>query len=127
MQKLMVAALLFLPLTPALAVDCDNASSQSEMNQCASEEYKKADDELNSVYKQTLKSTSGKQKTLLQQAQKKWISYRDADCHFQTFKSMGGSLWSMNVSGCLRDKTRQRTSELKNMLNCPEGDVSCPL
>ncbi|OON41819.1 hypothetical protein BTJ39_01270 [Izhakiella australiensis] len=127
MQKLIIASLLFLPVAPALAVDCANATTQADMNQCANEDYKKADGELNTTYKQALKATSGKQKSLLQAAQKKWIEYRDADCNFQTFKSKDGTVWPMNVSACLQDKTQQRTKELKSMLNCPEGDVSCPL
>jgi len=48
---------LLLALTPFLftsvahaAVDCANASDQSTMNQCAGQEYKAADKELNAVY-----------------------------------------------------------------------------
>ncbi|SFN04569.1 Uncharacterized conserved protein YecT, DUF1311 family [Izhakiella capsodis] len=127
MQKLIVASLLIIPTAQALAVDCTKATTQAEMNQCANADYKNADSELNLIYKHVLKSTSGEHKSLLQAAQRKWIEYRNADCQFQTFKSKSGTVWPMNFSTCLENKTRQRTKELKEMLSCPEGDVSCPL
>lgn len=126
-KKLAVAALILLPLTQAAAADCSNARTQREMNQCATTAYKAADKALNAAYQQVLKQTSGEQKSLLQSAQKKWIGYRDADCLFQAFTSRDGTMNAMNTAACLQTKTEQRTRELKAMLNCPEGDVSCPL
>ncbi|WP_456310152.1 lysozyme inhibitor LprI family protein [Serratia proteamaculans] len=127
MKKLILASLLLWPVSQVSAADCDNAETQLEMNQCANADYKKADKELNSTYQQVLKSTSGEQTALFRKAQKKWIEYRDADCQFQTFASSEGSVNSMNIGLCLKAKTEQRTKELKDMLSCPEGDVSCPL
>lgn len=127
MKKMIAISLVLLPLTQALAADCGDAQTQSEMNQCFSADYKKADKELNNTYQKALKLTSGEQRNLLQSAQKKWISYRDADCKFQTYKSSGGSVNPMNTAICLQTKTEQRTKELESMLKCPEGDVSCPL
>ncbi|WP_308539042.1 lysozyme inhibitor LprI family protein [uncultured Pantoea sp.] len=127
MKKLIIAALIAFPVSQALAVDCENAEKQLDMNQCANTEYKVADKELNQTYQKALKATSGEQKSLLQSSQRKWIEFRDADCKFQTFISKGGSINSMNLSNCLLDKTKQRTDEFKKMLDCPEGDISCPL
>ncbi|QEW34564.1 DUF1311 domain-containing protein (plasmid) [Erwinia billingiae] len=127
MIKQVVLSLTFFHMTQTIAADCNDAGTQSEMNQCAAEDYKKMDKELNTAYQQTLKKTSGEQKKRLQSAQKKWISYRDADCSFQTYKSSDGTISPLNTARCLQVKTEQRTRELKNMLNCPEGDVSCPL
>ncbi|CAH0199052.1 hypothetical protein SRABI13_01681 [Erwinia aphidicola] len=127
MKKLIFPLLVLLPMTSAFALDCNNAQTQLDMNQCASAEYKKSDNELNNTYQQVLKATSGEQTNLLKKSQNKWIEYRDTDCKFQTYSSRGGSINSMNVSHCLTGKTEQRTKELKEMLNCPEGDVSCAL
>lgn len=127
MKKLILASLLLWPVSQVWAADCDNANTQLEMNQCASADYKKADKELNSTYQQVLKSTAGEQTALFRKAQRKWIEYRDADCQSQTFAWRDGSISSMNFGLCLKAKTEQRTKELKDMLNCPEGDVSCPL
>ncbi|WP_455816202.1 lysozyme inhibitor LprI family protein [Pseudomonas cerasi] len=127
MKKMLTLCLALFPCSQLMAADCNNAQTQSEMNQCAFADYKKADKELNSTYQKALKMTSGEQQNLLQSAQKKWISYRDADCKFQTYKSSDGSVNPMNTAICLQNKTEQRTKELQSMLNCPEGDVSCPL
>lgn len=127
MKKLILASLFISPVSLVWAADCNNAETQLEMNQCINADYKKADKELNSTYQQALKSTSGEQTALFRKAQKKWIEYRDADCQSQTFASHEGSINSMNIGLCLKAKTEQRTKELKDMLNCPEGDVSCPL
>ena len=127
MKKMILSLLVMLPVTSAFALDCNNAQTQLDMNQCASAEYTKADKALNSTYQQVLKATSGEQTDLLKKSQNKWIEYRDADCKFQTYSSKGGSINSMNVSHCLTGKTEQRNNELKEMLNCPEGDISCAL
>lgn len=127
MKKMVALCLVLFPCSQVMAADCDNAQTSSDINQCAAADYKKADKELNSTYQKALKMTSGEQQNLLQSAQKKWISYRDADCKFQTYKASEGSVNPMNTAICLQTKTEQRTKELENMLNCPEGDVSCPL
>lgn len=127
MKKMIVAAMFLLPVAQTSAADCNNAQTQGEMNQCAAEDYKKSDKELNLVYQRALEKTSGELKNLLKLAQKKWISYRDADCKFQTQNTLDGSVYQMNMGICLRKKTEQRTKEFKDMLNCSEGDVSCSL
>ncbi|MBN1087280.1 DUF1311 domain-containing protein [Erwinia aphidicola] len=127
MIKTIALSLVLFPLAQAVASTCGDAQTQSEMNKCFSSDYKEADKALNNTYQKTMKLTSGEQRNLLQSSQKKWISYRDADCKFQTYKSSDGSVSPMNTAICLQTKTEQRTKELESMLKCPEGDVSCPL
>ncbi|WP_410174141.1 lysozyme inhibitor LprI family protein [Pantoea vagans] len=127
MKKMLALSLIISPIMQAVAADCGEAQTQPAMNQCFSAHYKEADKTLNSTYQKVLKLTSGEQRNLLQSSQKKWISYRDADCKFQTYKSSDGSVSPMNITICLQTKTEQRTKELESMLKCPEGDVSCPL
>ncbi|MBS0057056.1 lysozyme inhibitor LprI family protein [Yersinia sp. Marseille-Q3913] len=127
LKKLMLTTLLLLPTSQVLALDCNNAMTQLDMNQCANSEYKKADTELNRTYKQVLAKTSVAQRALLKSAQLTWIKYRDADCTFQSSATEGGSVHPMIISACLTHKTEERTAQLKSFLNCPEGDLSCPL
>ncbi|AKP32124.1 lysozyme inhibitor LprI family protein [Yersinia aleksiciae] len=127
LKKFMLTTLLVLPISQALALDCNNAVTQLDMNQCANSEYKKADTELNRTYKQVLAKTSVAQRALLKSAQLTWIKYRDADCTFQSSATEGGSVHPMIISACLTHKTEERTAQLKSFLNCPEGDLSCPL
>ncbi|CFR05425.1 lysozyme inhibitor LprI family protein [Yersinia kristensenii] len=126
-QKIMLVSLLLLPLGQALALNCQNAVTQQDMNQCATSDYKKADTELNRTYKEVLAKTSVGQRALLKSAQQTWIKYRDADCTFQSSATEGGSVHPMIISACLTHKTEERTTQLKSFLNCPEGDLSCPL
>jgi uncharacterized protein YecT (DUF1311 family) len=127
LKKTTLILLMVLPINQALAIDCKNAVTQPEMNQCANSAYKKADTELNRTYKHILAKTPVAQKTLLKSAQLTWIKYRDAHCIFQSSATEGSSVHPMIISACLTHKTEERTAELKSFLNCTEGDLSCPL
>ncbi|MBV4488912.1 lysozyme inhibitor LprI family protein [Pseudomonas sp. SWRI153] len=111
------------------AVDCANAVDQATMNQCAGEEYKAADKELNSVYQQIvgrLKENPDGKKLLLS-AQRAWIGFRDAECKFSASGVAGGSVYPLIYSGCLTSVTKARVEALKQYLKCEEGDMSCPV
>ncbi|MBA0164067.1 lysozyme inhibitor LprI family protein [Pectobacterium versatile] len=128
MKKLAIALFFILPTAQAAALDCNNANTQLDMNQCAVQEYKKVDGELNRLYQNVVKRVVIEEhKALLKSAQRKWIAYRDADCEFQTFPTTGGSVHGMVYSQCLTEKTAERVEEFKTMLRCEEGDLSCPL
>lgn len=118
-----VAALLI--SSAVLADDCNNATSQAVLNECASNEYKKQDALLNQTYKEAMKLATDSQKTQLKAAQNAWITFRDADCAFLSSGADGGSVAPMVHAQCLTDKTRERTELLKSTLSCEEGDVSC--
>jgi uncharacterized protein YecT (DUF1311 family) len=121
------AALLFAAL-PAAAQDCPD-ESQAGLNQCAADAYKKADAALNAAYKQVmarLKDSEDAAKSLVA-AQRAWIGYRDAECDFMSSGVEGGSARPMIAAQCLEQLTTQRADELKALLNCEEGDLSCPV
>ncbi|WP_058913158.1 lysozyme inhibitor LprI family protein [Entomohabitans teleogrylli] len=111
----------------ALASECDNAASQTELTTCAAAEYQKADQELNSTYQNALSRASESQRALLKKAQNSWIELRDADCAFLSSASSGGSIQEMVNSQCMADKTRDRNAYLESLMECDEGDLSCPL
>ncbi|MEQ9969287.1 lysozyme inhibitor LprI family protein [Pectobacterium carotovorum] len=128
MKKLAIGLFFVLPTAQTAALDCNNANTQLEMSQCAADEYKKVDGELNRLYQDVVKRVVIEEhKALLKSAQRKWIAYRDADCEFQTFPTTGGSVHGMVYSQCLTEKTAERVKEFKTMLRCEEGDLSCPL
>lgn len=89
-----------------------SAQTQAEMNQTAMEDYKKADAELNKVYKELMKTLGPKEKKLLIAAQKNWIKFRDSDCEFQAEKYHGGSIQPLIRYTCLTDRTQARTNDL---------------
>ena len=119
---------LFSPLAHA-AVDCANASDQATMNQCAGQEFKSTDKELNAMYQQIigrLKDNPDRKK-LLVGAQRAWIGFRDTECKFSASGVEGGSVYPLIYSNCLTTVTKARIEALKQYLKCQEGDMSCPV
>jgi len=131
--RLAVLALILLALLPVGSVSsmaqmqaCATAQTQTDMNVCAAGEYKKHDAAMNQIYQQLLaKLTDPQQKSLLGDAERAWIAYRDKQCAFQTSGSIGGSIHPMIEADCLDEKTSVHTAELSRQLNCQEGDPSC--
>lgn len=125
-----------LALTPLLllstvthAADCDNATDHATMNQCAAQQNKAADKELNALYQQItnrLKSTPDSKK-LLVSAQRSWVAFRDAECTFSSAGVEGGSAYPLIYSNCVTELTKARVQTFRNYLKCQEGDLSCPV
>lgn len=134
LRLLLLAVSAAFMLSPSLAVaqedqpevDCENATTQMEMNICAGQDYQVADDELNAVYKKAVAAAGAMDAELkdideqlagavdaLKRGQRAWIGYRDGQCDLAGFEARGGSMEPMLVSGCLADLTRKRTAELK--------------
>lgn len=127
MRYMMIAVGMFMALgigCSAQAEDCD--STQASMNQCASKQYKALDDELNAQYKAQmayLKTPASKK--ALQETQKKWLAFRDADCLYQVGKREdGGSMWPMSQLMCLSNQTKVRVEQLKAFNACRQE--GCP-
>ena len=126
---------LLLALTPllftsmAVAVDCDNASDQATMNQCAAQQNAAADKELNALYQQITSRFKGNpdNKKLLVGAQRAWVAFRDAECKFSASGVEGGSVYPLIYSNCTTELTKARVQTFKNYLKCQEGDMSCPV
>lgn len=114
----------------AHADDCSDAQGgQAGLDECADNSFKKADAELNKLYKEIearLKDDPDTTK-LLVTAQRAWIAYRDAECTFQSSGAVGGSIYPMTYSMCLDGQTQSRIQDFQNYLKCEEGDVSCPV
>ncbi|WP_426237949.1 lysozyme inhibitor LprI family protein [Pseudomonas sp. TWP3-2] len=125
---LTLTPLFLIPLAHA-AVDCAHASDQATMNQCASQENKAADKELNTVYQQIIARLKDNpdSKKLLVSAQKAWIGFRDAECKFSASGVEGGSVYPLILNNCITGVTKVRTEALKQYLKCEEGDMSCPV
>lgn len=108
-------------------VDCNNAMTQFDMNVCSARDYEAADAELNAQWTITKKAMAevdrdiddvdqrGAEKSLLS-AQRAWITYRDGQCEAQGYRYYGGSIRPLIVSSCLADLTRNRTEELKALI-----------
>lgn len=109
----------------------DAAKDQASLNKCADAAFKESDKKLNEFYKQIearLKDDADT-KTLLVQAQRDWVKFRDAECSFQTAGAAGGSVMPMLVAQCMDSLTQARVKDFEGYLTCgEEGDpMSCPV
>lgn len=94
---------------------CNNsfAQTQSEMNATAYANYKKADAQLNKVYKQLMVILDKNEMPLLIQAEKDWVKFRDSHCKFDASQYEGGSIQPLIYSNCLEELTKKRIVEIK--------------
>jgi len=136
-----LAALLV--LSPATTVEppnpdwnCDDPTRQQEMNWCAGQDYAAADAALNAQW--TITSAKMKARDAswnefadpdmddrpgwfasLLEAQRAWLTYRDAHCRVDGYTARGGSLEPLLVSTCKTALTQARTGELKELAQSP--------
>jgi uncharacterized protein YecT (DUF1311 family) len=113
-----------------LAVCNAQAQTQAEMNDSACAKYKKADAEMNAVYRQVLNKYKSETAFVakFKTAQRSWVAFRDA--HLESLYPEPNKLQaygSVNpVCRCrvLTELTADRTKQLKQWLNgAEEGDV----
>ncbi|EFL88677.1 lysozyme inhibitor LprI family protein [Ahrensia sp. R2A130] len=105
-------------------VDCNTAGSTVEMKFCAAKELDRADADLNAAWKQAMAGARRDdadwlpqglpaRADLLRDAQRKWITYRDAACDAQATMAYGGTLQPLLGTLCLTKLTEQRTADLR--------------
>ena len=83
-----------------------------DMIDCAMAEHKRQDVRLNQAYKAAMALQSPERKKQLQAAQRAWIQFRDANCHFYADPE-GGSLARISGNECMVTSTAQRAKELE--------------
>ena len=93
----------------------DKASGVTpEMMDCIGAETKRQDARLNENYRRLLSKLSANRKKSLTEAQRAWISFRDANCRFY-YDPDGGSLARVSASECTLNATADRATELKQL------------
>jgi len=127
MKRIFLAGAALLLSASALADECDKATTQTELSACAAEQYQAADKKLNQTYQAAIKRAAAPQRDLLKKAQQAWIALRDADCKLMGSGTEGGTIQPMIINQCLTEKTAEREAFLATLMQCEEGDLSCPL
>ena len=112
--------------------NCGDLSSQSEMNDCAARAAKKADGELNALYRKLLEKTA-RDKTATEKvvaAERAWIAFRDAELAAEWPVGKGedpsvlyGSVHPLCYYSAYAAMTRDRLNTLKALMQHVEGDV----
>ena len=128
MRPILLALLASLPCSLAIAatptVDCKTATTTPEMSFCAEIDLKRADGELNVVWRQALgaieqtsemdTATKAKWTVALRNSQRAWIAFRDADCGEPIgYEWFGGTGMGLATLGCLEATTKARTADLR--------------
>jgi uncharacterized protein YecT (DUF1311 family) len=105
-------------------LDCANPTIQPEVTACAEQMWQFADEDLNLAY-QLARSTALEldddlrpgtlplTSTLLRDAQRQWIVYRDDACEAESMLYRGGSGQPQAYYECLTRLTRERTEHLR--------------
>jgi uncharacterized protein YecT (DUF1311 family) len=124
-----IPALLLLAAAPEPKLDCADPQDQSSMNLCAQQDYERADTEMNAQYHLAIATMRAADKQVdrsydqqptyydtLVAAQHAWLTFRDQTCLLESFEARGGSMQPMLDSGCRARVTRERTKQLKSMV-----------
>jgi uncharacterized protein YecT (DUF1311 family) len=108
--------------TPALA------QTQTQMNVTTGRDYQRADAAMTAQWKRTYAYMKGRDAqdtsrgggfgyaaaTLA--SQRAWITFRDTQCVIEGGEFAGGSMQPMARAGCLARLTKERTSQLRNLM-----------
>jgi len=86
--------------------------STYEMVDCLNAQRAHWDKELTIAYQRAMKSATPQARTLLRDAERAWIKYRDANCSY--YAAGEGTIARINAAACLRDMTRKRAQELSS-------------
>jgi uncharacterized protein YecT (DUF1311 family) len=112
-RALLLMLFIFATGTAARA-QCEEAKSTLQINECFAKELKKADAELNTVYRLALKKLEADDAALLRKAQRAWLAYRDAQCEAEHALWGGGTGGPAAWMSCKLGLTSQRTAEIRN-------------
>jgi len=125
MKKILLTLTLLLSTTLyANNIQCKEDGNQMQMNQCAYEDFKKADKELNKVYK-ALRNKNKNDKAYLSNlktSQRLWIKFRDAEldliftCESGDMRLCFGSMYPLLLNSEKAAITQQRVKSLENYL-----------
>ncbi len=127
MKRFTLSVVMTLFAAPALAqeLDCNNALTQSDMNQCAYQGWQYADGDLNATYRLAVSWAKETDASLpddlkgaeaaLREGQRAWITVRDKTCELAGFVARGGSMEPSLVYACMEDLTRARSEELRSL------------
>ena len=88
-------------------------SVTSDMIECITAEFQRQDARLNKAYQAAMGDLQPPRKKQLQEAQRAWIKFRDANCGFYADPD-GGSLARVSGNDCMLNATAARARELES-------------
>ena len=91
---------------------CDGGTS--DIVACLAKATEPWDKRLNKAYQEALKDAQPEQREHLRKAQRLWVQYRDANCHYYALGE--GSIARIDAADCEYRMTRSRAEELESGL-----------
>jgi len=82
------------------------------MLDCIGSETKRQDARLNKAYKEVMEQLPPARKKQLQEAQRAWLKYRDANCNFYADPD-GGTMATVSANDCFMSATAARAKEIE--------------
>lgn len=123
--------ILSMGVVPAVAddvrpIDCDNAISTYEVNECASRTLEAAQATLAQYLEASFAQNASDPELVrtIKAAHKDWQTYMDSHCHSVATQWRGGSISGVMVISCRTGLTRQRTYAIwENFLTYADSTV----
>lgn len=128
MKKYAAILLLILPIQSFAGDNCmDTADTDTEIEECASQELNRADSALDSAYAAALtqldkmasdgdKGAAEAKKQLIS-AQQKWDDFRKTDCDVAFFLNVDGSIRIPATMKCMTDHANHRRQVLQHLFD----------
>ena len=116
MKKLWMISVLLVPgvamaTTPTTKINCDDAYSTLEINQCAADKFDAADQQLQVYLTKSIQQNSTDKALVdaIEIAQKQWLQYRQAECNAVYTQWQQGTIRGVMTLSCKLALTQQRT------------------
>jgi uncharacterized protein YecT (DUF1311 family) len=103
-----------------------DAQTQLDMNRDADRTLRDTEAKLSVAVTTYRKRLNSSQRAAFDESQRRWVAYRQAACEFQAGGVGGGSAYPMVLAACLTDYANERLVIITELMNCVEGDLSCP-
>jgi uncharacterized protein YecT (DUF1311 family) len=97
------------------AGDCERALTTSEMERRTAAELEAARTEMETAYRKYLAEMPEPSRPLLEQAQRAWLGYRDANCKAAGSLFEGGSMQALAIVAYRLRMTKDRAAELQRI------------
>jgi len=94
-----------------------DGDTNAGMIRCTVEEYDAWDARLNTAYGDLMQRLEAPRTDGLRDAQRAWMTLRDADCDFAASAYEGGSMQPLVQAGCMMDYAAKRTLRLLAWIN----------
>lgn len=112
----LAVALVAAPAAQAQQVDCNNASSQAALNICSAQAARRADDELNRLWRIVKPNADARgQGDALLAEQRAWLKRRDRRCEAERASFGQGSFAPAAYAMCIEKMTKKRNRQLRKL------------